>query len=45
MPSLTSRLGRGSFELGFRLPLTGRNLPAGPDLSVGYFLRWGGGGN
>lgn len=43
MPSLTSDLGPGSIELGVRVPLTGRNLPAGPDLTVGYFMRWGGG--
>ncbi len=42
LPSLTTRLGPGSLEIGTRVPISGRNLPAGADFSVGYFLRWGG---
>ena len=45
LPSLTLTLGPGVFEVGTRVPLSGRNLPAGPDLSLGYFVKWGGGGS
>ncbi len=40
-PSVTASAGPGIIELGVRLPLLGRNLPAGPDLSLGYFMTWG----
>lgn len=39
-PSLGWRLGRGDVELGARIPLAGQNLPAGPAVTVGYFLPW-----
>lgn len=41
-PSLSPRLGPGSLEIGTRIPLMGKNLPAGTDLVVGYFVRVGG---
>lgn len=39
-PLVGYRLGPGAVELGGRIPVTGRNLPAGPALSLGYFLEW-----
>ncbi len=39
-PSVTVRLGRGEVELGTRVPLSGRNLPAGSELTIAYFVRW-----
>jgi len=33
--------GPGRISLGGRIPLSGRNLPAGPALTAGYFVRWG----
>lgn len=41
-PSISPRLGPGSLEIGGRFPLRGSNLPAGADVVVGYFLRFGG---
>ncbi len=38
-PSLLIPAGPGQFEIGTRLPLAGKNLPAGADLVVGYFTR------
>jgi len=35
-------VGPGRVRLGTRIPFSGRNLPAGPALTTGYFLRWGG---
>ena len=42
--SLLLNLGPGQLEIGGRVPLSGRNLPAGPDAVLGYFLRLGGSG-
>lgn len=41
LPSAGWRVGPGVVELGARLPVVGRNLPAGPALFLGYFIRWG----
>ena len=41
LPSVGHRLGPGVFEIGGRFPIAGRNLPAGPAVFVGYFVRWG----
>lgn len=43
-PSILLDLGPGQLEVGGRVPFAGRNLPAGSDLVVGYFLRLGGSG-
>lgn len=40
-PTVGWKLGPGSAELGARLPLAGQNLPAGPALFLGYFIRLG----
>lgn len=40
LPSVGTRLGPGTLEVGARLPLGGRNLPAGPAFVLGYFTRW-----
>ena len=40
-PTVGWRLGMGQIELGSRIPLTGKNLPAGPALFAGFFYRWG----
>ncbi len=40
-PSLLIPAGPGMIELGSRIALTGKNLPAGYDLVVGYFTRLG----
>lgn len=40
MPMLGWRLGPGNFELGGHLQLGGKNLPAGPVLTLGYFFDW-----
>ena len=40
-PSLWYETPLGGFELGWRVPLAGRNLPAGGALVVGYFTRFG----
>lgn len=39
-PTLGVRLGPGVIDVGGRFPLSGRNLPAGPALIVGYFFNW-----
>jgi len=39
-PTIGFRLGPGAVDVGGRIPLSGRNLPAGPALVVGYFIRW-----
>ena len=39
--SIGRRVGPGAFEIGGRFPVAGRNLPAGPAVFVGYFMRWG----
>lgn len=41
-PHLGWRLGPGVLETGTRLPLAGRNVPAGPAFSIGYFFTWNG---
>jgi len=40
MPALGYRLGPGNLELGGHLQLAGRNLPAGPVVTLGYFFDW-----
>jgi len=39
-PTLGFELGPGVIDVGGRIPLTGRNLPAGAALILGYFFRW-----
>jgi hypothetical protein len=39
-PSLLYPIGPGQFELGARIPLAGKNLPAGEALVLGYFWNW-----
>lgn len=39
-PSVGVRLGPGALDIGGRIPLDGRNLPAGPALVAGYFVEW-----
>lgn len=39
MPTLLLPIWRGQVELGGRLPLSGRNLPTGPALVLGYFMK------
>ncbi len=39
-PTLGFELGPGVIDIGGRIPLTGRNLPAGAALIFGYFFRW-----
>jgi hypothetical protein len=39
LPSLGYSIGPGALELGVRVPLAGRNIPAGPALVLGYFTR------
>jgi hypothetical protein len=41
LPTVGRRLGPGEVQLGARLPVAGRNLPAGAAFSFGYFLAWG----
>ena len=41
-PSLWCETPLGAFEVGWRVPLDGRNLPAGGALVLGYFTRFGG---
>ncbi|MBI4522155.1 MAG: hypothetical protein HY701_15065, partial [Gemmatimonadetes bacterium] len=38
-PTLALPLGPGLVEVGVRRPLSGKNLPAGTDFTVGYFTR------
>jgi len=40
-PSLWHMTPVGGFEVGWRVPLAGRNLPAGGALVIGYFSRFG----
>jgi hypothetical protein len=40
-PSLLVGWGPGQVEVGVRRPLRGQNLPAGTDLVLGYFARFG----
>ncbi|GIV57883.1 MAG: hypothetical protein KatS3mg042_0796 [Rhodothermaceae bacterium] len=41
LPSLGRPVGPGVLELGARIPISGRNLPAGPALLLGCFWTWG----
>jgi hypothetical protein len=40
IPTLGWEAGPGTIEVGTRVPLHGRNLPAGPIFTLGYFLTW-----
>jgi hypothetical protein len=40
-PTVSYAAGPGSLELTGLIPVAGRNLPAGPGVSVGYRLTWG----
>ncbi len=41
LPTVGHGLGPGTFEFGGRFPVSGRNLPSGPAVFVGYFFRFG----
>ncbi len=41
LPTVGWDVGVGVIEVGGRFPFSGRNLPAGPALVVGYFFKWG----
>ncbi len=41
MPSVGRNLGPGGLEIGTRIPVSGKNLPAGPAIFAGYFFRFG----
>ncbi|MEM8484095.1 MAG: hypothetical protein AAF564_01040 [Bacteroidota bacterium] len=41
LPTVGWAVGKGAVELGGRLPVMGQNLPAGPALFLGYFVRLG----
>jgi hypothetical protein len=40
IPTAGWRVGPGTVEAGARLPLHGRNFPAGPVFTIGYFVSW-----
>jgi hypothetical protein len=40
LPTVGWTIGPGAVELGARVPVDGRNLPAGPALTLGYFVNW-----
>ena len=40
-PTIGWSLGVGSLELGAQIPVSGRNLPTGSGISIGYLLPWG----
>lgn len=40
IPTLLLPIWRGQVEIGGRFPISGRNLPAGPALVLGYFMNW-----
>ncbi len=40
IPRVGWSVGPGAVEAGARVPLHGRNLPAGPTVTLGYFLSW-----
>jgi hypothetical protein len=40
LPSVGWTVGPGAVEVGARIPVDGRNLPAGPALTLGYFVNW-----
>lgn len=39
-PYVSYQIGPGGAQGGVRLTLSGRNMPAGPALTLGYFTRW-----
>ena len=39
-PSFGLQIGAGTVELGARIPIAGRNFPAGPAAFLGYFYTW-----
>ena len=39
-PRVSYELGPGALSVGARIPLSGKNLPAGTALVLGYFTRW-----
>lgn len=39
-PAIGWHLPAGTIEIGGRFPVAGRNLPAGPALTLGYFYKW-----
>lgn len=41
VPTIGVTVGGGRLELTSQIPVSGRNLPAGPGLSIGYRLAWG----
>ncbi len=43
-PTVGIPFGSGFLEVGARIPIDGRNLPAGNGLSLSYLLPWGLGG-
>jgi len=40
IPRAGWQVGPGAVEVGARVPFHGRNLPAGPTFTLGYFLSW-----
>ncbi len=40
-PTIGWSFGAGSLELGAQIPISGRNLPTGSGVSIGYMLPWG----
>jgi hypothetical protein len=40
-PTLATRIGPGSIEVGAQVPVTGQNLPTGPAFTLGYTLGFG----
>ncbi|MFQ5690153.1 MAG: hypothetical protein ACE5HQ_07765 [Gemmatimonadota bacterium] len=40
LPTLGHKMGPGNIEIGGRFPFSGRNLPAGPSVTGGYFFAW-----
>lgn len=40
LPTLGISLGPGVLEAGLRVPIAGRNFPAGPAIVAGYFVTW-----
>ena len=43
MPEVGREVGPGMVTAGARVPVAGRNLPAGPSFTIGYILSWDGG--
>ena len=40
-PTIGWSVGAGSLEIGAQIPISGRNLPTGSGVSIGYLLPWG----